>query len=134
MRHIMFIAAMLLCMAAATPSTAQAGNKQEARVAYVLKNLRLKGDVQSKLKPLLADYFKELSEVKAPHKALKDKWADAIEADKLSATQCDQLFESKRKQEEAEIALQRKYYTKFKTVVTAQQAYKALKLSDDKMK
>ena len=28
----------------------------------------------------------------------------------------------------------RKWYAKFKTVLTAQQAYKAMKLSDDKLK
>ena len=32
-----------------------------------------------------------------------------------------------------EPALNRKYYAKFKTVITAQQAYKAMKLSDDKL-
>lgn len=134
MKHYMLIAAILFCMTALIPLSATAGGKQEARITYVLKNLKLKGDAQAKFKPLLTSYFKELSDIKAPHKALKEKWAAAIDDDKLSAAQCDQLLESKMKQEEAELALRRKYYQKFKTAVTAQQAYKALKLSDDKMK
>ena len=58
---------------------------------------------------------------------------DAIDANKLTAAQCDQLFEAKQKQEEKEPAVNRKWYAKFKTVLTAQQAYKAMKLSDDKL-
>ena len=58
---------------------------------------------------------------------------DAIAANKLTAAQCDQLFEAKQKQEEKEPAVNRKWYAKFKTVLTTQQAYKAMKLSDDKL-
>lgn len=134
MKHFMLMLGMLFAMAIVAPSAAKAGGKQEARIAYVLKNLKLKSDVQAKFKPLLAAYFKELSDVKAPYKALKQKWEVAIDNDKLSAEQCDQLFELKMKQEEAEVALQRKHYPLFKAAVTTQQAYKAFKLSDDKMK
>ena len=129
----MLIAAMFFCLAVTLPTSAQAGKKRDARVAYVLKNLRLKPDVQAKFKPVLDAYLKELSDLKDPYKKLKDEMEDAINANKLTATQCDQLFEAKQKQEEKEPALNRKYYAKFKTVITAQQAYKAMKLSDDKL-
>ena len=134
MKHFILMLGMLLAMTTVAPSAAKAGGKQEARIAYVLKNLKLKSDVQARFKPLLAAYFKELSDIKAPYKELKQKWEMAIDNDKLSAEQCDQLFELKKKQEEAEAALQRKHYKAFKTAVTTQQAYKALKLSDDKLK
>jgi len=98
-----------------------------------LKNLRLKPDVQAKFKPVLDAYLKELSDLKDPYKKLKDELQDAIDANKLTAAQCDQLFEAKQKQEDKEPALNRKWYAKFKTVITAQQAYKAMKLSDDKL-
>ena len=133
MKHFMLIAAMLISLAVVMPSTAQAGSKRDARVAYVLKNLKLKGDVQAKFKPLLETYLKELSDLKDPYKKLKDELQVAIDANKLTAAQCDQLFEAKQKQEEQEPALNRKWYAKFKTVLTAQQAYKAMKLSDDKL-
>lgn len=129
----MFLAVMLISLAVLMPSTAQAGKKRDARVAYVLKNLRLKSDVQEKFKPMLDAYLKELSDLKDPYKQLKDELQDAIDTNKLTAAQCDQLFEAKQKQEENEPALQRKWYAKFKTVLTAQQAYKAMKLSDDKL-
>ena len=129
----MLTLAMLLSMTIVMPSSAFAGKKRDARVAYVLKNLRLKSDVQEKFTPILDAYLKELSDLKDPYKKLKDEMQDAINANKLTAAQCDQLFEAKQKQEEQEPALNRKWYAKFKTVITAQQAYKAMKLSDDKL-
>ncbi|MBQ6192498.1 MAG: hypothetical protein IJK51_09395 [Bacteroidaceae bacterium] len=133
MKHFMLIAAIFISMAVVIPTSALAGKKRDARVAYVLKNLRLKSDVQEKFKPLLDAYLKELSDLKDPYKKLKDDLQDAIDANKLTAAQCDQLFEAKQKQEDKEPALNRKWYAKFKTVLTAQQAYKAMKLSDDKL-
>ena len=133
MKHFMLFAVMLLSLTVVTPTSAFAGSKRDARVAYVLKNLKLKADVQEKFKPLLEAYLKELSDLKDPYKKLKDDLQDAIDANKLTAAQCDQLFEAKQKQEDKEPALNRKHYAKFKTVLTAQQAYKAMKLSDDKL-
>ena len=125
---------MSLSMAFLIPSGAQAGAKRDARVAYVLKNLKLKSDVEAKFKPMLEDYLKELSDLKDNYQNLKDELRDAIDRGKLTAAQCDRLFEAKQKQEEKEPAIMRKWYAKFKTVLTAQQAYKAMKLSDDKLK
>ncbi|MBR1498891.1 MAG: hypothetical protein IJ615_04585 [Bacteroidaceae bacterium] len=134
MKHCVYIAAMLVCLAVGMPTTAQAGAKRDARVAYVLKNLKLKSDVEAKFKPLLEAFLKELSDLKDPYQDLKDELQDAIDANKLTASQCDQLFELKQKQEEKEPAVLRKWYAKFKTVITTQQAYRAMKLSDDKLK
>lgn len=133
MKHFMHIAVMFLSLTVISPSLAQAGKKRDTRIAYVLKNLRLKADVQEKFRPLLEAYLQELSDLKDPYKALKDELDDAIMTNKLTAEQCDQLFEIKQKQEDKEPALNRKHYAKFKTVLTAQQAYKAMKLSDDKL-
>lgn len=133
MKHLLLILALFISLATIMPSPAHAGKKRDARVAYVLKNLRLKSDVQEKFKPILDAYLKELGDLKDTYKNLKDEMQDAIDANKLTATQCDQLFEAKQKQEEQEPALNRKWYEKFKTVLTTQQAYKAMKLSDDKL-
>ena len=133
MKHFMLIAALFVSMAVTMPTSAQAGKKRDARIAYVLRNLRLKSDVEAKFKPLLDAYLKELSDIKDPYKNLKDQLQDAIDANKLTPAQCDQLFEAKQKQEEQEPAVNRKHYAKFKTVLTTQQAYKAMKLSDDKL-
>ncbi len=133
MKQFTLIVAMLVSLAVAMPAPTLAGSKRDARVAYVMKNLKLKGDVQEKFKPMLDAYLKELSDLKEPYKQLKNELEDAINANKLTAAQCDQLFEAKQKQEEQEPALNRKWYAKFKTVLSAQQAYKAIKLSDDKL-
>ena len=133
MKRILLFAVMLLSLTFVAPPAAQAGAKRDARVAYVLKNLRLKSDVQEKFKPLLEAFLKELSDGKDPYEDLKDELQDAIETNKLTAAQCDKLFELKQKQEEQEPAVMRKWYAKFKTVLTTQQAYKAMKLSDDKL-
>ena len=133
MKHFMHIAVMFLSLTVISPSLAEAGKKRDTRIAYVLKNLRLKADVQEKFRPLLEAYLQELSDLKDPYKALKDELDDAIMTNTLTAEQCDQLFEIKQKQEDKEPALNRKHYAKFKTVLTAQQAYKAMKLSDDKL-
>lgn len=133
MKHFMHIAVMFLSLTIISPSPAQAGKKRDTRIAYVLKNLRLKADVQEKFRPLLEAYLQELSDLKDPYKALKDELDDAIMTNKLTAEQCDQLFETKQKQEDKEPTLNRKHYAKFKTILTAQQAYKAMKLSDDKL-
>ena len=133
MKQILIFAVMLIGMAAVAPTNAQAGEKRTARVMYVLKNLKLKSDVQEKFKPILEAYLKELSDLKDTYKDMKDKLQDAIDANKLTPEQCDNLFEAKQKQEEQEPAIQRKWYAKFKTVLTTQQAYKAMKLSDDKL-
>ena len=134
MKRILLFTVMLLSLTFVAPSAVQAGAKRDARVAYVLKNLRLKADVQEKFKPLLEAFLKELSDVKDPYEDLKDELQDAIDTNKLTAAQCDKLFELKQKQEEQEPAVLRKWYAKFKTVLTTQQAYKAMKLSDDKLK
>ena len=134
MKRILLFTVMLLSLTFVAPSAAQAGAKRDARVAYILKNLRLKADVQEKFKPLLEAFLKELSDVKDPYEDLKDELQDAIDTNKLTAAQCDKLFELKQKQEEQEPAVLRKWYAKFKTVLTTQQAYKAMKLSDDKLK
>ena len=72
MKHLVYIAVMFVCLAVGMPTTAQAGAKRDARVAYVLKNLRLKSDVEAKFKPLLEAFLKELSDVKDPYEDLKD--------------------------------------------------------------
>lgn len=108
MKRILLFAVMLLSLTLVAPSAAQAGAKRDARVAYVLKNLRLKSDVQEKFKPLLEAFLKELSDVKDPYEDLKDELQDAIDTNKLTAAQCDKLFELKQKQEEQEPAVLRK--------------------------
>lgn len=128
------IAIALCIMLMGLGTTAVAGEKQDAKIAYVIKNAKLSKEVSAKLKPLLNQYYTEMSAAKASHKALKDKLSGKEDAGKLSAAECDQLMESKMKQETAQLAVKKKFYTSFKGIMPAQQAYKVIKLCDDKVK
>ena len=135
MKHYQAIACGLCCMMlSALPMEAVAAGKQDAHIAYVLKNVTLKKEEVAKLRPVLVQYYEEIAKVKAPRKALRDKYQKAEETGKLTAQQCDELFESKLKQESAELEVRRRYYAKFKTVVSTPKAYEVIRLCNDKVK
>jgi hypothetical protein len=125
----------ILSIAMAMPAQyVYAGEKDDAHVSYVLKNMKLSKADAAKVKPLLYAYYKEMSNAKASHKALKEKYSKAEDAGKLTTAQCDELFESKQKQEMAQLAVKKSYYAKMKTVLPAAKAYKLMKLTNDKVK
>ena len=107
--------------------------KQEARTAYVLKNMRLDAATKAKFEPILAAYYKDMSAAKAEYKKLKDKYDALRDTGKLSDAQCDQLFNGKLAQEKAELEVRQTYYAKFKTVLSTSQAYQAIRLCNDKV-
>ena len=111
-----------------------ASEKDDAHVSYVLKNLKLSKEDAVKVKPLLYAYYKEMSNAKANHKALKEKYAKAEDTGKLTAAQCDELFESKQKQEMTQLAIRKSYYAKMKAILPPAKAYKLMKLTNDKVK
>lgn len=122
-------AIVLSCM----PLHSIAGDKRDAKIAYVVQALKLDKAVKAKFVPILDKYYDEVSDSKEESKALKEKLAKAEAAGKLTPAQCDELFASKQAQETAELAIRKKYYAKFKTILTVQQAYKAIKLCNDKI-
>ncbi len=132
MRTRLFIALMLTLSVFSLNVTAQ--SKQDLHIAYVLKNAKLDKEHAAKLKPLLVAYYQDMAKAKANHKALKDKLKSKEDAGKLTAAEADQLFESKQKQEEAQIEVVKKHYPIFKTVLSAPTAYKVIKLCNDKVK
>lgn len=111
-----------------------AGEKDDAHISYIFKNMRLSSDEKVKVKPILQAYYKEVSAAKAANKALKDKYDSAEDAGKLTPAQCDELFESKQKAERAELDIRKAYYPKFKAVLPAMKAYQLMKLANDKVK
>ena len=133
MKHIVFAVLFGIMMTMPTQQV-KAGEKDDAHVAYVLKNMKLSKEDAAKVKPLLYAYYKEMSNAKASHKALKEKYSKAEDAGKLTAAQCDELFESKQKQEMAQLAIRKTYYAKIKTVLPPAKAYKLMKLTNDKVK
>jgi len=111
-----------------------AGEKDAAHISYIFKNMKLTSEEKAKVKPVLQAYYKEVSAAKSAHKALKEKYDAAEDAGKLSAAQCDELFESKQKQERAELDIRKAYYPKFKAILPAMKAYQLMKLANDKVK
>ncbi len=111
-----------------------AGEKDDAHIAYIFKNMRLSSEEKTKVKPILQAYYKEVSDAKASNKALKDKYDMAEDAGKLTPSQCDELFDSKQKAERAELDIRKAYYPKFKAVLPAMKAYQLMKLANDKVK
>lgn len=107
--------------------------KQTAHINYVLKNMKLDNATKTKFRPMLLSYYEDIAAVKKDNKELKEKYKAADEAGKLTDAQCDLLFNSKQKQETDELAIRKKYYAQFKTVLTVQQAYKAIRLCNDKV-
>lgn len=126
------IAFVLLACACNVTVTAQSA-KQAAHINYVLKNMKLDNATKAKFRPMLVQYYEDIASVKKDNKALKEKYKRADEAGKLTDAQCDQLFNSKQKQETDELAVRKKYYAQFKTVLSVQQAYKAIRLCNDKV-
>ena len=114
--------------------TISAGEKDDAHIAYIFKNMKLSGEDKAKVKPILQAYYKEISAAKAANKALKDKYDAAEDAGKLTPAQCDELFESKQKEQRAELDIRKAYYPKFKAVLPAMKAYQLMKLANDKVK
>ena len=113
---------------------AYAGEKDDAHIAYIFKNMRLSSEEKTKVKPILQAYYKEVSAAKASNKALKDKYDMAEDAGKLTPAQCDELFDSKQKAERAELDIRKAYYPKFKAVLPPMKAYQLMKLANDKVK
>lgn len=111
-----------------------AGAKDDAHIAYIFKNMKLSSDEKAKVKPLLQAYYKEISASKAANKELKEKYDAAEDAGKLTAAQCDELFESKQKEQRAELDIRKAYYPKFKAILPAMKAYQLMKLANDKVK
>ena len=111
-----------------------AGAKDDAHIAYIFKNMKLSSDEKAKVKPLLQAYYKEISASKAANKELKEKYDAAEDAGKLTAAQCDELFESKQKEQRAELDIRKAYYPKFKAVLPTMKAYQLMKLANDKVK
>lgn len=111
-----------------------AGEKDDAHIAYIFKNMKLSKEEKVKVKPILESYYKEISAAKAANKALKEKYDAAEDAGKLTPGQCDELFESKQKEQRAELDIRKAYYPKFKAVLPAMKAYQLMKLANDKVK
>ncbi|MBR5884611.1 MAG: hypothetical protein IKZ17_05210 [Bacteroidaceae bacterium] len=133
-RNILLLAMFIGMLTCGQSAIAQSSSKQQAQFSHVMTGLKLDKETRDKFLPLLIKYYYEIASVKKSHSALKDKHQKADDEGKLTDEQCDLLFNSKHKQEIDELNVRKKYYEEFKKVLTVQQAYKAIRLSNDKVK
>jgi len=129
-----FLTAILYLVMTLPIQQVVASEKDDAHIAYIFKNMKLSSDEKAKVKPILQAYYKDISTAKAANKALKDKYDAAEDAGKLTPAQCDELFESKQKEQRAELDIRKAYYPKFKAVLPVMKAYQLMKLANDKVK
>ena len=134
MKRVLFLLALCSGLFIANTEVCAQSAKQKAQFNYVMKSLKLTSEQKQKFSPILMRYYEEIASVKKSHSVLKDKYQQADDAGKLTDEQCDLLFNSKHKQEMDELTVRKKYYEEFKKVLSVQQAYKAIRLSNDKVK
>lgn len=134
MKKIIFILTIILTLNIETIMAADKKDKatDAQRVAYVLRNIGVKRDIQSKLKPLLESYLRELNAAEAPYEKLKDKLKPQIKMGNISEAQGQQLLNEKWATDERELAVKKSYEKKFKTVLPTKKVYECYRLLNDK--
>lgn len=131
-KKLIFLFVMCLTASMANIGSAQAGKNADMRVAYVLKNLGIKRDVQQKLRPILVSYLADKKLANKPYDDMKDKLKPSIEAGTITDKQAQELLTKKWDAAEKELAVKRQYETKFKTVLSAKKTYLCFDLLNDK--
>lgn len=125
----------LLCMtlmSASMPAMA-APTKQQKRVAYTIKNLKLDAAAQKSLQPILMSYLTELKAAQKPYEDMKDKYKNDIDKGTLTDKVANALLEAKWKSAKEETAVKEKYEKQFRTVLSAKKVWYCFSLLNDKM-
>lgn len=130
--RFLVIALMTISMTFGMSTMALAGKNADMRVAYVLKNLGIKRDLQVKLKPILDSYMADKKAANKVYDNLKDKLKPSIEAGTITDKQAQALLDAKWVAAEKELAVKKEYEKKFKTVLSAKKTYLCFDLLNDK--
>lgn len=113
--------------------TAQASTKKdEKRLAYVVKGLKLDKNAQAKFNPLFTAYRKELREAKEVYDAPKRRMKSRIDAGTLSQNQAQSLLNAHWLADEKEVAVKKKYTPLFVKLLGAKKTYQMFRLANDK--
>ena len=130
--RFLVIALMTISMTFGMSTMALAGKNADMRVAYVLKNLGIKRDLQVKLKPILDSYMADKKAANKTYDNMKDKLKPSIEAGTITDKQAQALLDAKWVAAEKELAVKKEYEKKFKTVLSAKKTYLCFDLLNDK--
>lgn len=121
-----------LLLAGVTASYA-APTKQQKRVAYTLKNLKLDATTTKTLQPVLMDYLTELKAAQKPYDDLKDKYKTDIKNGTLTDRAASALLAAKWTAAKNEVTVKEKYEKKFLTIISAKKVWYCFDLLNDKM-
>ena len=131
--RIQSLAMLLLCLLMAIPASAKKAKVSNAqRVEYVLKNLEVKKDVKTRLKPLLENYLKDKDATSTSYDKMKDKLKPKIKLGTISDEQGQQLLDAKWAAEAKELQVKKQYEQTFKTVMPVKKVYECFRLLNDK--
>ena len=130
--RFLVIALMTISMTFGMSTMALAGKNADMRVAYVLKNLGIKRDLQVKLKPILDSYMADKKAANKTYDNMKDKLKPSIEAGTITDKQAQALLDAKWVAAEKELAVKKEYEKKFKTVLSVKKTYLCFDLLNDK--
>lgn len=111
-----------------------AQNKEQIRLDYVLKNLRLDKNTSVKFKPLFLNYLKEMKDAKDLYDHVKDKYKTAIKKSSLSDNQAELLLNAHWNSDAREIVVKKKYTTIFTSCIGAKRTFLVFDYASDSMK
>ena len=125
-------ALLIVALLFGAPTLMQAGKNADIRVAYVLKNMGINKETQTKLRPLLQSYLAEKKVANKPYDDLKEKLKSSINNGTLTEKQAQTLLSLKWTSDEKELAVKKAYEKKFRTVLSAKKTYLCFTLLNDK--
>lgn len=129
---MILVMACTMLLAGAMVSYA-APTKQQKRVAYTLKNLKLDATTAKTLQPVLMDYLTELKAAQKPYDDLKEKYKTDIKNGTLTDKVASALLTAKWTAAKNEQAVKEKYEKKFMAILSAKKVWYCFDLLNDKM-
>lgn len=126
------VLAISFCLLGTTAMTA-APTKQQKRVAYTIKNLKLDAATSKSLQPILMAYLQELKAAQKPYDDLKEKYKNDIEKGTLTDKVATALLSAKWAAAKAETAVKEKYDKQIRTVLSVKKTWYCFSLLNDKM-
>lgn len=134
MKKIFCIVALAMAFSlTSTSDITAAPTKQQKRVAYAIKNLKLDATTAKTLQPILMSYLQELKAAQKPYDDLKDKYKTDIDKGTLTDKAATALLAAKWAAAKAETAVKEKYDKQFRTVLSAKKTWYCFDLLNDKM-
>lgn len=129
---IVFMLACAMALGGAS-SAYSAPTKQQKKVAYTLKNLKLDAAKTKALQPVLMEYLNEMKTAQKPYDDLKEKYKTSIKNGTLTDKAATALLAAKWTAAKNEVAVKEKFEKKFAALIPAKKVWYCFDLLNDKM-